>query len=339
MANKVLLKKSSVAAKIPLTSDLDYGELALNYADGKLYFKDSSNNIKNFGSTSYSRIISNTTAISGKGYIADTSAGSFTVTLPSSPATGDSIIIADGANFLANSLTVDRNGRTIEGLADNLTINISGVSVTLTYDGATWQVYTQVGAQGGTEVTLGGIQTLTNKTISGSSNTLTNIPNSALTNSSLTLNGTSVSLGASATITADASTLTGTTLKSTVVSSSLTSVGTLTSLTTSGTIISTVTAGNSFVDVSSTAVSYANNATVNFPSFSGMIMINRQDGLSGNVALWLCGGGVATKLGDSQNNASGTISSSGGINGYVWTNNTGGTVTVTFAAIKGRGGA
>lgn len=48
MANKVLLKKSSVAAKVPLTSDLDYGELALNYTDGKLYFKNASNVIKSF---------------------------------------------------------------------------------------------------------------------------------------------------------------------------------------------------------------------------------------------------------------------------------------------------
>lgn len=46
MANKVLLKKSSTAAKVPLTSDLDYGELALNYADEKLYFKNSSNVVK-----------------------------------------------------------------------------------------------------------------------------------------------------------------------------------------------------------------------------------------------------------------------------------------------------
>lgn len=48
MANKVLLKKSSVAAKVPLTTDLDYGELALNYTDGKLYFKNASNAIKSF---------------------------------------------------------------------------------------------------------------------------------------------------------------------------------------------------------------------------------------------------------------------------------------------------
>ena len=37
--------------------------------------------------------------------------------------------------------------------------------------------------------------TLTNKSISGSTNTLTNIPNNALTNSSITINGTVVSLG------------------------------------------------------------------------------------------------------------------------------------------------
>lgn len=48
MANKVLLKKSSVAAKVPLSTDLDYGEVAINYQDGKLYFKDASNNIKSF---------------------------------------------------------------------------------------------------------------------------------------------------------------------------------------------------------------------------------------------------------------------------------------------------
>ena len=42
--------------------------------------------------------------------------------------------------------------------------------------------------------------TFTNKSISGSTNTLTNIPNSALTNSAVTVNGTSISLGSSATI-------------------------------------------------------------------------------------------------------------------------------------------
>jgi hypothetical protein len=46
-----------------------------------------------------------------------------------------------------------------------------------------------------TVATLSGSQTLTNKSISGSTNTLTNIPNGALTNSSITFGATAVSLG------------------------------------------------------------------------------------------------------------------------------------------------
>ena len=47
--------------------------------------------------------------------------------------------------------------------------------------------------------TLTGTQTLTNKSMSGSANTFTNLPNNALTNSSITLGSTTVSLGATAT--------------------------------------------------------------------------------------------------------------------------------------------
>ncbi len=45
---KVLLKRSSVAGRVPTAGDLDYGEVAINFADGKIYYKDDSNNIKAF---------------------------------------------------------------------------------------------------------------------------------------------------------------------------------------------------------------------------------------------------------------------------------------------------
>lgn len=39
MANTVKLKRSAVEGKVPLTTDLELGELALNTFDGKAYIK------------------------------------------------------------------------------------------------------------------------------------------------------------------------------------------------------------------------------------------------------------------------------------------------------------
>jgi hypothetical protein len=66
MANKVLLKKSSTGAKVPLVTDLDYGELAINYADGKLYYKTSSNTIKSFTEDSSVATLTGTQTLSNK---------------------------------------------------------------------------------------------------------------------------------------------------------------------------------------------------------------------------------------------------------------------------------
>lgn len=45
MANKIIHKRSSIPAKVPLITDLDYGELAVNYADMDIYFKKANNSI------------------------------------------------------------------------------------------------------------------------------------------------------------------------------------------------------------------------------------------------------------------------------------------------------
>jgi len=94
----------------------------------------------------YTRHTANVTAAANQGIIADTSGGTFTVTLPALPATGDTVVITDGADWSTNNLTVARNGSTIEGDAENLTMDIGGVAVQFTYDGLTWQIYTQLGA-------------------------------------------------------------------------------------------------------------------------------------------------------------------------------------------------
>ena len=101
-----------------------------------------------------------------EGVLADTSGGAFTVTLPITPSAGAQVVIADSGNsWGTNNLTIARNGSTIANVAENLVCNITGTSVQLVYDGTTWEVYTQLGAGGGSEVTLSGTQTLTNKTL------------------------------------------------------------------------------------------------------------------------------------------------------------------------------
>ena len=101
------------------------------------------------------------------------------------------------------------------------------------------------------------------------------------------------------------------------------------------TVSSTVAHGVAAIDTVDTDASYANNATVDFANFSGLIIVNNT-GTTGNVAVWICGGGTAVKLSDSVSNTSGTIASVGGINGYRWTNNTGATDSFSFAAIQTR---
>jgi hypothetical protein len=72
MSNKIILKKSSVGAKLPLTTDLEYGEVALNYADGKLYFKNSSNNIAFLGASSATETLTNKSVSLGSNTVTGT---------------------------------------------------------------------------------------------------------------------------------------------------------------------------------------------------------------------------------------------------------------------------
>jgi hypothetical protein len=144
--------------------------------------------------TTWVRKTTTYTAAVNDAIIADTSGGVWTLTLPASPASGAYIQILDGANWATNNLTVSRNGQTIGGDAEDLVVNIGGISIDLVFDGTTWQVTAQLGGQGGDAVTLTGTQTLTNKTVALGSNTISGTTaefNTALTDGSFsTLAGT-----------------------------------------------------------------------------------------------------------------------------------------------------
>ena len=145
----------------------------------------------------------------------------------------DTAISISASQVTSGTLNIARGGTgagTANGALTNLLPNQTGYSGrvlatdgALTYwaaiggTGTVTQINTGTGLTGGpittvgtisidsTVVTLDGTQTLTNKSISGTTNTLSAIPNSSLNNSAITINGSTVSLGGSITVTATAS--------------------------------------------------------------------------------------------------------------------------------------
>jgi len=106
-------------------------------------------------------------------------------TIPNAGLTNSSVTINGSPVSLGGSITVTAT-------ASNALIIGTGLSGT-SYNGSAPVTI----AIDSTVATLTGSQTLTNKTISGSNNTLSNIANASLTNSSLTIGTTAISLGGS----------------------------------------------------------------------------------------------------------------------------------------------
>jgi hypothetical protein len=85
----------------------------------------------------------NFTAVAGNGYFVNTTSGSITVTLPSSPSAGDQVAIKDyAATAGTNKIIVGRNGSNINGESADADIVRNGESATLLYVDGTqgWSV-------------------------------------------------------------------------------------------------------------------------------------------------------------------------------------------------------
>ena len=108
-------------------------------------------------------------------------------TIPNSGLTNSSVTYNGVAVALGASGTITAVNPNSLTAGTGLTLNTG-----TTYDGSVAKTITI----DSTVATLTGSQTLTNKTISGASNTLSNIGNSSLTNSSLTIGTTNIALGA-----------------------------------------------------------------------------------------------------------------------------------------------
>jgi len=78
------------------------------------------------------------TAVSGKGYFINTTSGTITMNLPTSPSVGDIVAIKDYAGtFNSNNLTIGRGGSNMNGTAEDSVRNTRNESLTLVYADAT----------------------------------------------------------------------------------------------------------------------------------------------------------------------------------------------------------
>jgi predicted heme/steroid binding protein len=157
MASQIILKKSSIAARVPAVEDLVYGELALNYADGLLYFKKSDGStIANVGSVTPTLTLTSGTA-NGLAYLNE-----------SKVLTTGTALTFDGTNFgvgvasPAAKLDLSANNpimgyfRSSGGLANDKRFTISSGGDRVVLDSA----FNSTGASAALGFTLGGTESM-----------------------------------------------------------------------------------------------------------------------------------------------------------------------------------
>jgi hypothetical protein len=163
----IQLFRTSTAAAVPTSGNLVDGELAINLTDEKLYFKNAAGTVK--------LLAANITPVANGGTGA-TTAGNARTNL--------------GSTTLGSNLFTITNPGAVTFPRFNADNTVSSLNAA--------DFRTAIGAgTGGGDVTLAGVQTLTNKTIAFADNTLTNVVS---TNTAQTITGTKTFSGTSSTL-------------------------------------------------------------------------------------------------------------------------------------------
>jgi hypothetical protein len=182
MGNNILLKKSSVTGKIPLTTDLQYGEIAINYADGKLYYKSNAgsvgilnpseaDNFKTIAVSGQSNVVADNptatlTLSPSVGIDITTNAATDTVTFAhSDTSTVGNISSENGAGTVLQdiSLTFDTFGHVTAASVGTANLDSRYLQV----ESDTLNTVTTRGATTANAITVGGITVNGNATITG----------------------------------------------------------------------------------------------------------------------------------------------------------------------------
>lgn len=205
----------------------------------------------------------------------------------------DGVAALDGSKNVITALSVVFEGATANDFETLLTVTEPASDITLSLPNAT-----------DTLVGRTTTDTLTNKSISGATNTLSSIENGSLTNSAITINGTSVSLGGSISIgditgitTAAGSGLSGggssgdiTLSIDTTVTADLTTAQTLTNKTLTspavGTSLTTASTSFDLLNTTATTVNFAGAAsTISIGAATSTTTINDSLVVTGNLTV------------------------------------------------------
>jgi hypothetical protein len=145
----ISLYYSATTGNTPTAGNLGNGELAINTADGILFYKNPAGTVvplsSSGGNLSWQAVqTSNFTASAGNGYYVNTTSAAITVTLPASPTAGQSIALVDFAGtFATNNLIINPNGNKFLGATANKKLTTNREAIAIVYVDATqgWLIF------------------------------------------------------------------------------------------------------------------------------------------------------------------------------------------------------
>ena len=229
MSNTILIKRSGTANAVPASGNLALGELAINYQDGNLFYKDSGGSVQTIASKQFVSVTGNITganvntgqlSLSGNVISAINSTSNITTTanISGNYVLGNGYFLTGVITSVAN-INNGSSNVTVVSSGGNITVGVGGTSNVVVWATTGEYVTGVISASG--NITGGNL--LTTGIISASGN---------ITGNYFIGNGSQLTGVAASSV--DANNLVGNTLSANVVNSSLTSVGTLSNLSVSG---------------------------------------------------------------------------------------------------------